>query len=206
MIRKKLLQVLPLTILLVAPYVYAVPSNMRYEWQQDPSFSFEEGYIGALFGANRESTLDTTNVTAGITAGYGATYSHGYIGAELSSQPIAVTADLNKTTKVNTRNIINLDIIPGFYFTSDFLAYLRLGGGANYTKVSNTPGAFDENSVTFSVRAGLGVDWRVADQWGLGLDYIYNRNDISNVNKLPQNSPEALTNELVAAHLRYYFE
>lgn len=205
MINKKLFLAIPLSALLITPSVYAVSSETRTAWQQDPTFTFEEGYIGAILGTNRESALDSTNATGGIMAGYGAIISRFYIGAELSTQPIAVDAQLNNTTRINTRNIANLDVIPGYYITPDFLPYIRLGGGANYTKISGVSDQFDENSVTFSVRAGVGFDWRASDNFGLGLDYIYSRNDISNIKGLPNNSITALTNETVLAHLRYYF-
>jgi opacity protein-like surface antigen len=217
-----------ITIFTIAPAVYAVPIDATPLWQNDAGFSFEEGYVNFLLGNNQSRTnfsvstpttakqqlnADKNTVTAGIAAGYGATYKRGYFGVEISTQPIPFSTTSDRTSsitdKITTYNIANLDFIPGYYFAQNFLTYGRIGVGANYYKFkeqTNSSTNVNDTAWAAGLRLGVGVDWRVAQHFGVGVDYIYSRYFSTNVSNTPSDiNINSQTNNLIAAHLRYYF-
>jgi opacity protein-like surface antigen len=167
-----------------------------------------------------------SNFTGGILAGYGVTYQRGYFGMEVSTQPFPVNTTINHASaldqniavsdKITSYNIGNLDFIPGYYLTRSLLTYARVGVGANYYKFSRITAGTNElngSSLAAGWRLGVGADWRIAQHFGLGVDYIYSRYFTSNLvdstsgfNNLEKDiNMSSQINNLIAAHLRYYF-
>lgn len=231
--------------LLAVSTAYAFPAGSDATWQEDPGFSFEEGYVGALLGSNQSHydlnvktseplqpaflnqnfSTNQNNISGGVMAGYGVSFQHTYFGVEVSTQPLPVTATINRTDgvsgdpvsdKITSYNLGNLDFIPGYYFGRSFLTYARVGVGASYYKLDQKTDGVDEiNSSTWSAgwRLGFGFDWRIAQHFGLGMDYIHSHylnsdfsDTTSDVDGLEKDiSLNSQTNNLIAAHLRYYF-
>jgi opacity protein-like surface antigen len=166
-----------------------------------------------------------SNFTGGLLAGYGVTYKRGYFGVEVSTQPLPVNTTMSHASalyynttvsdKITSYNIGNLDLIPGYYLAQNLLTYARVGVGANYYKLTQkTNGAseFNSSGTAAGLRLGVGADWRIAQHIGLGVDYIYSRYFTSNIIDSTGNdgfekdiNVSSQTNNLIAAHLRYYF-
>jgi len=137
---------------------------------------FQLGYSGISFGGlSRSTAIKYTNAKEyklGFVYGYGKTFSKFYLGIETQAVVNFVSgrnifnyygdANIN-----NTYYTFNIDLHPGFLVSKNFLPYLILGVGGNFS------GRF--NKYTSDWRTGLGMDIFISDTFSIRGDYVYTK-------------------------------
>jgi len=149
-----------------------------------------------------------------------------YFAGEASTQPFRITDTQNWVgnntgmpyySKVQLTDVVNLDAIPGYYITPKVLMYVR--GGVAFSKLvlqqNNFLGTdYSYQKTVAAPRFGVGFDFAVAKNLGLGVDYIYtyyatlkNGRDIPTpTGQLPATFQiKSYTNQL-GLHLTYKFD
>lgn len=134
------------------------------------------------------TTFNSVKGIAGVALGYATRWDHWYVALEGSSEPFYINATkdwvgpsmfrMPYRSEVKINNYLNVDIIPGFYFTRCFKVYLR--GGAAFAKIDLHQDDFLGTGINENVsnaqagtRYGVGADLRVCRNLSVGVDYVY---------------------------------
>lgn len=144
---------------------------------------WEGGYVGGQLGysfsefdleaSNAPSDFDSDNVIGGVTAGYLWQVGNGwYVGPEFQYDfaDISVT-DASSGDTASFDEIARLKLIVGY----------ELGNGLLYGSAGVAYASFDDAGTVFdgfdgddtSYVIGVGYDYRVADFWTVGGEYMY---------------------------------
>ncbi len=138
--------------------------------------SWEGFYIGGQLGyawgdfSLDPGDFDDSNFIGGLTAGYLWGFGNGwYIGPEFQYDwaDLSIT-DPDTDNTASFDEIARLKLILGKELGNGLL-YGSLGYA--YGSVSDVQDIFDGSDDSYSV--GIGYDWRLAENWALGLEYQY---------------------------------
>jgi outer membrane immunogenic protein len=141
----------------------------------------------SLFQVNR--TFNSSDAQASVFAGVGKTYNDKYyLGLEANSyfprhnstwsqRPGVTRTALNFQTSFQTQNYVNLDLLPGYRVSPQWLIYGRAGlSFSNITlsqePISTSPTLAQTNS-KIGGRFGAGIAYQITDHIGAGVDYYY---------------------------------
>jgi hypothetical protein len=81
--------------------------------------------------------------------------------------------------KYVNQNYVNLDILPGYRFNSDWLIYGRAGLSFSdilFNQPANAAAGLSSHSNTYPViggRFGTGINYQINEHIGAGIDYFY---------------------------------
>lgn len=141
-----------------------------------PTPSWQGGYVGGQIGyAYGDFSLDlgdfdNDSFIGGLTLGYLWSLGNGwYLGPEFQYDwaDISITdPDTNDTATFD--NIARLKLIAGYELGNGML-YGSIGYA--YTSLDGIGDFFDGSSNGYVV--GIGYDWKVADNWAVGGEYMY---------------------------------
>ena len=146
----------------------------------------------------REKSFSNSGALASVFAGVGHTWCDKYfLGLEANSyfpHHTAYWSDRQGVTETNytfenkfmVQNYINLDLLPGYRVTPDWLIYGRVGlafsdvlSYQHANSIANAPSFSDTNSV-LGGRFGAGINYQISRHIGAGVDYFYSYNPQTN--------------------------
>lgn len=134
-------------------------------------------------------SFNTTDTQASIFAGVGKTFRDTYyLGFEANSyfpnhyilwskRPGVTVTDSTYETSFQIEDYVNLDLLPGYRISPEWLIYGRAGiSFSNITEnqeaISTVPPSNDTNSIVGG-RFGAGIAYEITQHFGVGLDYYY---------------------------------
>jgi|GEM_PF-5766974 len=148
---------------------------------------FEGTSISNPFYLPIDLTNHRNSYGGGAYIGYGHIFDYGflpYLGAELGFN---LRSNYNQNggslddgnlygKKINSRGSLSFDIMPGFFYddTNTTLLYLRLGiEGDQFELKSSTNDIGDDYSYQPLVRAGVGIEHEIIDNFYIRADYVF---------------------------------
>lgn len=214
-----------------------VQADCCSSWYQDPNYTFETAYIGLMggvgnlnnrvqvtapvFGLNTSTTLTQNFATGGIDFGFATAVDRWYIGIDLNSLPVPVSQSkswssqgfsLSDDTKLI--NFANIDAMPGFYVTNNFIIYLRAGVGISRIDLDQNNFAgktYTLDDTTYGPQGGIGFDIGLCNSVSIGADYTYTYYTQSSFTETDAVTTNTYTFKVqpkenyVGLHLRYNF-
>jgi outer membrane immunogenic protein len=140
-----------------------------------------------LFQVNR--SFSSSDAQASVFAGVGKTYyDKYYLGVEANSyfpshtaiwtdRPGVTQTSLQFNTSLQTQNYVNLDLLPGYRVSPEWLIYGRAGVSfsnisLNQEPISTSP-SYSQTHSKIGGRFGAGIAYQITDHVGAGVDYYY---------------------------------
>lgn len=148
------------------------------------------GYYAADLGFNNLS-IDYSNrgvyskkgskstATVGALLGIGETTGNWYIGAEAGLQYSKASVDLTHGTikdTIDVKNYLALDLLPGYFFSNNFLGYARIGyslGRLEFKQSQNGTPQYSNGTDLNSIRLGFGATTPLSKDWAIGADFVH---------------------------------
>ncbi len=137
----------------------------------------------------RPEPEDETDILGNVFLGYGGTntasfYLAGELNTYLPGRKVTYQNLCGATTNLaifnNTlevKDYVTLDLLPGYRLDETWLVYLR--AGMSYSNISTSQpaagplGVMNADDNKLGGRVGLGFNFAISDNFGVGIDYIY---------------------------------
>lgn len=148
------------------------------------------GYYAADLGFNNIS-VDYSNrgvyskkgskitATLGALLGIGETTGNWYMGAEAGLQFSKASVDLTHSTikdTIDVKNYVALDLLPGYFFSNNFLGYARIGysfGRLEFKQTENGAPQYHNGTDLNNIRLGFGVTTPLSKDWAVSADFVH---------------------------------